>query len=478
MIYMVLVVPIGFPSDETQHILRAYQVSLGTLFPQIIHCVGRPLPPACFSHYHSRLTPHRRVGGPVAVSLSVTLNHIFEWAESGRGGTHFNPHVYTRLPLALGDPRTVFAHFENTALYSPANYVPQSIVLWLGRKLAEPVITTLFAGRFATGLVWAALVTAAVAIVPRWKWLFALALLVPTAITQGSSFSADSMAFAATGFTIAVALRLADRNVTLRRREVAAVSALCLLIGLLKTPLPIVIVAVVAILWPVLGRGSARAARAAAVALPGFAAAIWWTLASSAYFVPYRNAVYQPPLQVFISPSEQAHYLLGHITAIPALLWQTLIHGQVVPISGLVGAAGETSLGRWFALGWLCVFFVLVLGSHEGASPRRPLRLWLGGTLLAYVLATVLVLYLSWTAVGASIVSGMHGRYYTPVLALLIPLLAGLGGKRLRLSERAVAWTAIVVLLACSVTMCAHVATDYYHQPPWQALSRTTGALF
>jgi uncharacterized membrane protein len=124
------------------------------------------------------------------------------------------------------------------------------------------------------------------------------------------------------------------------------------------------------------------------------------------------------------------------------------------------------------------VFIVLLLGSREGDNPSPAVRLWVGGTLLAYLLATAIVLYLSWTAVGAPVISGIHGRYFAPLIALLIPLLAGLGPNRLRISERAVAWTAIVVLLVCTVTLLVHTSWDFYHQMPWQVLPRVTRVLF
>lgn|GEM_PF-2384826 len=478
-IYMVLVVPISFGSDETQHIFRAYQLSLGTVLPEIVHCLGHHQPVPCRVHYGGHLVPHRRAGGPVSVALQLVLQTIYQGAERGKAADHFNPHVYARvLGVTFATSRTSFAHFENTALYSPANYLPEMLVFWVGRVFAEPVIATLFAARLAAGLVWATLVTASVAIVPRWKWLFALALLVPTAMAQGSSVSADSMAFAVTGFMIAFALWLADRGGPPHKRELACMSALGLLVGLLKTPLPLVVFAAIVIVWPVLGTGRARAWRVAAIALPASFAAVWWTIASSAFFVPYRNTVFRPISQVYISPSQQAHYLLTHFYDVPALLWQTLIHGQLLPISELVGAIGETSLSKWFALGWLAVFFVLVLGSDEGAKPARRLRAWLAGTLVAFLLATALVIYLSWTGVGAGVINGIHGRYFTPVIALLIPVLAGLGGRRLRISERTVAWTAIVVLIVCTATTFVHTSYDYYHQMPWQALPRVTSALF
>jgi hypothetical protein len=120
----------------------------------------------------------------------------------------------------------------------------------------------------------------------------------------------------------------------------------------------------------------------------------------------------------------------------------------------------------------------LAVGSREGRKPARRLRAWLAVVLAAYLLAAALAIYLTWTAVGAAQIQGMQGRYYTPVLVLLVPLLAGLGGARLRLGERAVARTAMLVSGVYAIVLFAHTAEFYYRQAPWQVVPRVVSALF
>src|ERR1700689_1131833 len=97
--------------------------------------------------------------------------------------------------LTLGRSSMLFAHFENTLLYSPGSYIPQIPAFWFRRVLSAGVLTTLFTARLVAGLVWMALVTASVALMRRWRWLWAMAVLVPTALAQGPTLSADSMTF-------------------------------------------------------------------------------------------------------------------------------------------------------------------------------------------------------------------------------------------------------------------------------------------
>lgn len=477
-LYMAFVVPLGAAPDEAEHAFRAYQLSLGTLFPQIVSCTKHANLLPCRVHYPGHLVPHRRVGGRISAALYEVFKRM-----SHVSGSHFNPRVYTsELGKTFGGTATVYAHFENTALYSPANYVPQTVVFWLGRQLSMSVIATLLTARVVTGIVWASMVTASVALVPRWKWLFVLVVLVPTALAQGPTLSADSMTLGLAALTIAYALRLADRAAPPRNAELVALGALGLLVGMLRAPLPLVVLAALVIVWPVLGARRARIARVAVIALPAIVAAAWWNLATdSAYFVPYRNAIFPPSKQAYISQAGQTHYLLTHLYDVPALLWNTAVNGHLFRLGGVVGTLGSNpltgSLPEWFALLWLAVFVALAVGSSEGLPPRRRLRSWLAGTVVAYFLLVALALYLTWTAVGSGLIYGISGRYFTPALTLLIPLLAGLGGTRVRFGQRTVARAVMITTTLAAVALFVHTAQHFYHQAPWQVVPRVASAL-
>lgn len=476
---MSFVVPLGFGPDEAQHAFRAYQLSLGKLFPEVVRCASHRHLLPCRGKLTGRLLPKRRAGGKLPFALVHVLNRLYAVSHHKGIPKQFNPNAYTRLLGATlgGAPRT-FAHFENTALYSPINYVPAMIVFWIGRHIAEPVIASLFAARLLGGMVWATLITAAVAIAPRWKWLFALVLLVPTALSQGAAISADATTLGVVAVTIAYALGLADRGEAPRNGELALLGGLGVVIGLMKFPLILVVVAVTAIVWPILGTGAGRRRAVTAITLPGVLAAVLWNAASNAYFVPYRNVVYSASLRVYVSEPGQEHYLLTHFYLLPALLWQTAINGNLFKLNGVVGTVGEMGLPEWFAIIWLALFLILAAGSSEGSAVAGRMRAWLGSTLLVYFLATAVALYITWSAVGSDEISGMHGRYFTLVLILAVPVFAGIGGARLRLSPKAVAAAVMVITAVAAGSMFAYTAVHYYGQPPWQAVSRVTSVLF
>jgi uncharacterized membrane protein len=105
-------------------------------------------------------------------------------------------------------------------------------------------------------------------------------------------------------------------------------------------------------------------------------------------------------------------------------------------------------------------------------------RRWLAGTLVVYFLATVLALYVTWSAVAAKGISGMHGRYLTLVLVLALPMLAGLGRRRLRISPRLTAYAVMAISAVSAGWLYAYTAAHYYGVAPWTAVARVGSALF
>jgi uncharacterized membrane protein len=472
---MTLVVPLGSGPDEPEHTYRAFQLALGDLFPSIISCTGHAMRIACRGDT-GPLSPATRAGGPVPPVLVATFDQLYALFHHHLVATPFKASDYSKLlGWTLGGSARRFANFENTALYSPVNYLPEIVVFWIAQHTSESVLAALFTARLATGLVWVALVTAAVALTPRWKWLFSLVVLVPTALSQSAVINADAASLGVVALTAAYALRLADRGRPPRPYQLALLALLGLVLGLMKLPLIVVLAAALAIVWPVLGHR--RAWLAGAIALPGLAASLWWNLASSTYFVPYRNIVYGVSTRALISQQAQEHYLLAHPYELPVILWNTAVPGHLLMLWEVVGTLGEAGLPEWFAIVWLVLFVVLAIGSEDHGVTRAA-RWWIAGALAVYFIGTALALYVTWTQVGASSISGMHGRYFTLVLVFAIPLLAGLGSRWIGHRQRAIAAASVIISGLAAVTMFVYASYHYYGQGPWQVVPKLTSVLF
>jgi hypothetical protein len=476
-LFMTFVLPIGDGLDEAEHAFRAYQLSLGHLYPQFISCARHPKPVGCLGQF-GRLVPHRRVGGYINKPFYLVLHRLFRLT-LGPQGTHFNPNSYEQyMSYALSGSNSVFPHFENTALYSPLNYLPQTVVFYFARVVSAPVLATLFIARLTAGLLWAAMATWSVALMRRWRWLWALAVLVPTALAQGPSLSADSIVLGIVAVSLAYAFRLAHAGEPLRRSQLARLVALGVLLGMLKFPIPLVVAAMIVILWPLIGRGWARTGVVAAMAVPCLAIAAWWNDTIDRYFLPYRNTVFNAPLRVNINQHAQVHYLLSHLIDIPALLGKTLIEGRMFQLGGLVGTYGTHVFIGWGAGLWLVAAVALALVHPEREPPSRATRVWIAIVLVACLVITVFALYLTWNAVGDSVIMGIQGRYFAPLLVLFIPLLVGAVKLPWRLPDWFVPAAVITISSVGALVLFESTAWTYYHQPAGQVLPRVVNVLF
>ncbi len=92
------------------------------------------------------------------------------------------------------------------------------------------------------------------------------------------------------------------------------------------------------------------------------------------------------------------------------------------------------SLNLSLATGSIWCYIMLLLFSavcwREGEEPlRRPLRLTMLGTAVVVIVAVFGVMLLSWTHVGSKVIDGVQGRYFIPVMPMVLLAFNG-GGVR------------------------------------------------
>ena len=88
---------------------------------------------------------------------------------------------------------------------------------------------------------------------------------------------------------------------------------------------------------------------------------------------------------------------------------------QVIGVLGLF----DTVLLPWvYTTVTMLLFGTFFVRLTVGSSPRWRAAAFAGATTLAYIFATYLVCYLAFTPLNSSVVLGVQGRYFTPVLAL------------------------------------------------------------
>lgn len=415
-------------ADEPQHFLRAVQVSQGQIFA----------------------TAHgTQLGGvlPVAVIQDSTrFTHMAFHAEIKTSLAEIREKLGTSRRLSDQDAaRPEFVAFANTAIYSPVPYVPQAVAVSLSRALDLPVTAWLYAARCANLLAFVLLCFFAIALAGgsgRGRLaLFALAVMPMTAFQAGAA-GADSVVLGLSflSVAIAVAARLRWSN----RLGTAALAVAALLSTAKSVYVLVPLVLVPAILLSDLGRRTKigwTAGLAGACLVPG----ALWSIVTKATFRPHRT-------DAVIDPSGQAAHFLMHPLEFGTAVARTSMHYLTQYTESFVGTLGwlDTRLPGVFIglyLGLLvAVLFIGRKADTDRPSPRLE-RVWYFVLWSATILLIFASLAMVWNPVGVAVIEGIQGRYFIP----LVPLLLLCAGAALKLEARIWAWWhGVAIGLACA----------------------------
>jgi hypothetical protein len=364
-------------------------------------------------------------------------------------------------------PRLSFVSSANTAAYAPVTYIPAALGLGAAILMgANPHKAIIFA-RLANGLAFALLGALALLMAERGGLLLLITLSLPMTVWLAGSVSQDGLVVAITVLGIAL----------LTRESRAAFGFGCVALGVLvlqKPPfLPLAILPLV-----VPGRFDARGwvrrlAGAVGVAVPG----LLWSAAVAALVsvpllpgLPYHPGPLWPgdPRHLFRSAvaGAQIMVILHHPLAV-ALLPVTA-EARALPSLWLqlIGVLGQLSI-RLPRLLYTLWSAAIVSGiTALAASPRAPGRRWFTAPLAALgLLGSIelifVALYLTWTPVGMDRVDGIQGRYFNPLLPVLLFVVPAAG-----LLRRAPSWlwwpAPIAAILATDVTLPRLIETHFY----------------
>jgi hypothetical protein len=316
-----------------------------------------------------------------------------------------------------GDAPTEIANYWGAAIYPPTAYAPSAMALFVSRHLGLDMLTAFYAGRVASALAYVLLGAFAIWLTPAAKAGFMFVLLLPMALAQAASFSADAGVFALSALFCALLARQTWRD-SPDLRALCLCALLLVMTAATKAPLIALVIPLVAVSW----RRSPRLA----VAL-GMAVLVVFAYWMDDFVMTAAQATRQKVVGD-IDTARQLHFLLSSPFTVLSIALHTIETHYWFYVTSLFGIFGwlDTRLADWFYyIAFLCTSAVLVATATEKQENllRCQVPFACGGVLA--VALTFGALYLSWTPVGAAVVAGVQGRYFIPIL---FPVFIGLAG--------------------------------------------------
>lgn len=371
---MVAVTPLFRVPDEMGHLMRAWQVATGDWLPD--------------------LNGAGQAGGQIPVALRQAQRTLKGAPATWEGRRET---LASAAAIRVDPDATRFEWFANIAVYPPVLHAPQALGLGLARLVSDRAVVWFYGARLANALAAVALAVLAVASAPRWWPAIAGFWFLPQVQFLVGSMSADALVIAAAGLFVV--------------RVLAGSAGPASWLGLGA------VIAGKLVYVPVMLVGLRHRA---AVAWLGAAAAV-----NVAWFGLLRALHLQTPIRtdVAVSPVDQA---LGLLTA-PWRAVVLVVHDWAANggtyLESLIARFGYMDLAAPL---WLILLAagMLILGALAAPPLTGPGRRRDAGLLAALALVNALgiqlALYLTTTMVGEEIIRGVQGRYFLPLVPLVM----------------------------------------------------------
>lgn len=381
--------------DEPAHFFRAYQISEGRFLPYMVGNWGGGAVPAS------------------AVRIMETFSHLAFHAERQTCLAEFAG--LWHAPLDPGQRRSV--PFVGSVQYSFVPYLPQALGVAVSRWTGCGPLGVFYGGRLANLACTVLCVFWAIRLTPVFKLVFGMIALVPITVHQFASYNPDASSFGAAFLLVAFFLRLAFamRGVA-RRRAVAMLFGLAIWLTLCKFPY-----AALALLYggvPAQRLGSRRRYLVLGAVL---AALLLGTAAAETQlrkFAPGSLATPESGASIKLQFRNIRRHPLRYVRTLSASVAE---HGRIyLDHLGTLGWLDTpvNPLAMQFLLG---LGVVVALGDRaEGVWPTARFKIF--GLLAALLCAAVIMtcIYLCGAVPGALLIIGPQGRYFVPLLVLLL----------------------------------------------------------
>lgn len=389
---MMIALPLFEAPDEPVHFYRAYQVGEGKV-------------------------------------IGETYNNV--------SGGYVRPAVEGNYDAGPEELPETFIPFPSSVIYSPLGYLPQAAGIDLGRLIDPSVRTMAYIGRLFNLATYIVLVSLAIKIAKKGKWVYAVVGLFPIAIQQAASLSTDVMSMGIAFIAIAYIHSLFYSK-SIARRQIVILVLLAIGLGLTKQTNLIFLLPAIFIPTRLYGSWRSKLLLTSAIIIAGIIAAVGWYGAVIASDI---NTDYASYLQLSdVKPVRQVKHMMNNPFEFLGTLFRSFVFegfkSAATPDFYLVSAYGFFS---WFtyklplpfiALGYSLLLLSL-LHSKDNKEHKDTINNGLAiiqfATFLLSVLGIAVALYIVWTPVGSPQISGIQGRYFIPLIPLLIPICGWLG---------------------------------------------------
>ena len=444
---MVLLIPPGAGYDEEDHLVRVWEISGLSFIP------GEMSPKQLKYPIIFRDLAYRQQASAGIIDANFWQTYA---------GVSLDEHGYVRREI------------NTKSVYSPALFLPQSITMrYFGRIADLPALPVFYLTRFAGLLSYLFLVWLAIRIIPFGKWLLLILAVSPMALFQATTLTADTISNGIGFLFIAGSLNLAQfEEIDWKKTG----KLLLLVFLLLLTKLNVIFL----ILLPFVLISPSRYRQRWIYLFIFVISVILFIVEVAAW-----NVIATRNIDALLANDANVPAQLQHILRHPLHFLWTVMEDFIINGSSYL----QTWINGYGYYYWtppqiVSICFLLSLGSvllisttTEGVDKRFNI-LFIVVFVLGY-LATMVLMYLTFTPVGSDKILGPQGRYFIPSAMLLFLALSSLSAVK-KLGRPSITWGMGFLVAALSINLMGIIlafyvpcGTTFYntelcYQPPYK----------
>lgn len=303
-------------------------------------------------------------------------------------------------------------------------YIPQALGLTLGRLLHLSSTLTYYIARFFNLAFYLVLLFLAVRKIPFGKTALAIIGIYPIVLQQAASLSSDSFINAMAFLLIASVLDMIYSKREIKAGEIIAF----LVLSLMLAPCKLVYFAIpfMALLIPKENIKSKPLRLLAKYAAPvlSVVALVILEFNSLANHLDTQSS----GTAFSDTPTYTIHYIFTNTKDFILLMLRTLYENFHYYLTSMISSPlGSLQIGVSGAI--LVIYVILTLmglmpvrGKTDGIHVRETHKLWASLIFAGTAFLVILSMFSAWTPSDSPVVLGVQGRYFLPILPLLIPV--------------------------------------------------------
>jgi len=305
--------------------------------------------------------------------------------------------------------------YGNTSLYSPISYLPQVVGMKAAQLFSNKVKAAFYGARIGNAICAIILCILALNIIPFGRRVLFILMMFPTSMQEMISVSPDGFTISLSFFLLAYILRLRFTEKKVRTRDIIILAVTGVTIALCK----IVYVVLLLLLFMIPNRKfnskmAAIISRLSIIGVAGILNLIWLKI-SAGFLVEFNPGV---------NPGEQVRYVLFNIFDYFKVCLRSSIEYLDYWTYQMIGDSLGPLMIRvvqfvWLSLLVLLVYEICSFYDNEVRATALDLCI-LMFTFLAGAALILTSLYVQSTKVGNDYIVGIQGRYFTPIIGLLL----------------------------------------------------------